>query len=972
MRTQYWMSRGSRSVLCFVSCALAFGGVSAQHKPVITEPRAAPVALRAVAPTVAPLAVSAALLDPSTARPDASRLVTLPKLSEREIREFASDLLAELELTRGYVKVAPETLKLHVPSERITIVAAAARKSGDRTEILRFGYVIQPRRLPQLWIHGASIGPVDVKANPDAQVETLDPLMKALLNDRVKVRSSLALSELQPRTISLSYIDADGALFALRAMGFSAITDDDALPVDDAYRGNDVALMSGGSGRDGDPVKPSTSKPTGGAATPAPAGGLTIAPLGGGFNLSSGNDSPGGSDSPGSIGSVSGLSSDGDSKPKPRKFPATKNLPTSINYDRLPLIVKMPSPDGQNVGLVGGGDATGAGAPRENSLGLTVIPGTATSLGSTISAGTSQLLVLTHPDAPEQFAKVRRAIEDVIDKPARQVFVEGLVLEISQQGIEELGVQWQSKNGTTSLQLGTVIQLAPGSGQSALSVVKDSLLPFDPRQFLARVNALVDRNKAEILSRPSILTLDDRQATIRVGTDIPIATSKDTSSGSGGGRVAFSFQYLPTGILLNVRPRISEDAREISMLIDATVSATVPGQDLRLVDPTNGFLLASAPTISTRRVQTYARIVNNTPLIIGGLVSRDQTRQEDKVPGLGDIPILGKLFGFESKKDARREVIIVLTPSVLTEEFRATKPQLPKDDDRFDLTGTTLFRESYRIRAEDLIDSQFIRFNQRLITYRNIVNQVVRVNPELANVQPYAQFRGSRVPGEFIFVSGMMSRMLSRLNAGAAVNLDKLVFFEGVKGEAFKTASVGDLLRRFGDGKTSSGFFAKNPGKALTMRFRYARSSDKPGDWATEPMAEIGLVACADRDAWRKLLWDLNQPVNGVQEYYTIVIHDESDLERLKLAMALKNTILANGNVAGTIFDNFLPGRMLAMQEIAPEWERTLEASIGRYFFYGELFYPAFSAEHERAIGVLDQALRQPQMAPYVTGIRLP
>lgn len=110
-----------------------------------------------------------------------------------------------------------------------------------------------------------------------------------------------------------------------------------------------------------------------------------------------------------------------DPNAKPRRFPASRNIPSSINLDRLPLIVKMPSPEPLNVGLVGASaDPNAAGqAARENSLGLTVIPNAATQLGSTISAGTSQLMVLFHPDNVEQFVKLRRVIEDIIDKPVR-------------------------------------------------------------------------------------------------------------------------------------------------------------------------------------------------------------------------------------------------------------------------------------------------------------------------------------------------------------------------------------------------------------------------------------------------------------------------------------------------------------------------------------------------------------------------
>ncbi len=918
--------------------------------PVLGETRRAVAAAR-TASVSPPMANGEA----SVVLPGSLRLLSLPKMNEGQIRNFINDLLLELEFTAGYRRAGADAPRLPALPDKVMDGATAIRQAGRKVDVLRFGYLMSPRRSAQLVIYGSSIGPAGVQLNQDAAEAALDPLITKVLEEAVRAHSRLPLSDLQPKVINLSYIDAEGALFALRAMGYSAVTDDEPLSKDDSFKGRDVPLLKGSPFAEASPSAASSANE---AQAPAAAAAPTaVKPVSFSFDSPSDDPKP---------------SAKNEKKDLARN--AIKNLPSSIDFDRLPLIYKMPVPEAHSMGLVGSAEGGGSTSPDQsaNALGLSMIPSAATPLGPTISSGTAQLLVLSHPDDPTQFVRVKQIVEDVIDKPARQVFVEGLVLEVSRQAIEELGVQWQSKNGTGALQIGTLVQLTPNAGQTALQIIKDSAAAVDPRQFLARINALVDRNQAEILSRPSVLTLDNRQATIRVGTDIPIATSKDASSGAAGGRVAFSFQYLPTGILLNVRPRINQEGREISMLIDATVSATVPGQDLRVIDPTTNITLASAPSISTRRVQTYARIPNNTPLIIGGLVSRDQTKQEDKVPGLADIPVLGKLFGYDRKGDARREVIIVLTPSILTEEFRATKPQLPKDDDRFDLADMTLFREAYRIRAEDLIDSQYIRFNKRLLAYRAIANKVMARNPNLEKAHTFAQFQGTRVPGEFVFVSGMMSRMLSRLKAGENVNIDKLMFFEGTVGAEFSRESVGGMLKRLGDGKTHAGFFAKNPGKALTLRFSFARQSTQPGQWATEPLAEVKLVDCADRQAWKKLLWDMNQPEEGIQKSYTIVIHDESDLERLKTAIAVKNTILNNGNERGMVFDNFLPGRMVAMQAVSPEWERTLEGTIGRYFYFGEFFYPAFADAMEAAIQDLDATLRVPEMAKYLDGIVLP
>jgi Flp pilus assembly secretin CpaC len=882
------------------------------------------------APPPVPAAAAVVAMPPiSTAMGEFARLIALPKMTEQQARELITDLALQLEVVQGYRRAPPESFKDYAAApDRIVVVDGVWKRTGADVQVLRFGYLIAPRRLPQLWVFGATRSTGGLTANPDMKTESLDPILQALMSERNKLMSKVSLSDLESRILNLSYLDADGALFALRAMGYSAITNDDAMPKDDSYRGEDVTLLTG--------TTPAVAPPP----APDPAAAAAPAPV------------PGAPD-----------------KPLP-KFPSLKNLPSSISVDRLPLIVRMPSPDPKMVGLVGGDAAVTA----RDQLGLTVIPQAASNLSDTMSATTSQLLVLYHPGYPEQLAKVRRILQDTIDKPARQIFVEGLVMEVSSDALRDLGVKWDFSKGDQRFVIGALGTLPVGgveAGDTAFTALRNSLTNISPTQFKAQLNALVQTNKAEVLSRPSVLTLDNRQATIRVGTDIPVSTSKDASSaGSGSSRVAFSFQYIPTGILLNVRPRLSEDGSEISMLIDATVSAAVPGQDLRVLDPATRVALASAPTISTRRVQTYARIRDNQPLIIGGLVSRNQVSGADKVPGVGEIPWLGKLFGHESKGDSKREVIIVLTPSVITENIRETKAQYPKDDDIFDLRDTALFKEHYRIRAEDLVDSSFIRFNRRYLTYRDIANRVIERNPDFGNRAPFSQFTGGKIPGEFIFVSGMMYKMLERMDAGAPIKAENLQLFEKV-GNDQRPLPLTQLLARFGDGREPMSFFERNKGRALALTFRQGRNSMQAGDLFAEPSPEIRLLDCPDRNAWRQMLWDLNQPSDGVPRY-TILIQEPQDLKRVQLAYATQNTVLNNGGVAGMVFDRWLPGRMMHLQEVSPTWERILLAPIAQYFFIGEHYMMYFMREHEAAIQSLDRVLRRPDMAAATEGITLP
>ncbi|MBI2769384.1 MAG: type II and III secretion system protein [Burkholderiales bacterium] len=859
------------------------------------------------------------------------KFLPLPRVPPAQLAELVQDLAAYLEQGAGYRRLGLGEAAIPGQPATVTATVALARLVQGESELLAFGFIAAPRRLPQLWVTGWHERQGGRLPHPELAGGGFETALQAFMAERADILAQLPMNSLESRIITLSYADADAALFALRAMGYATVPDAEAPAGAEAGRPPEAVArrpMPDGS----DPGKLRGDGPLPVAAGPA-------APVAA-------------------------------ARPAPARA-----TPSTISFDRLPLIIKLPSTEPRNLGLVGGIDgnsasaAAAAAAVQRDNMGLTVMPSMASSLNETVAAGTSQLMVLFHPSYPEQFTKVRRTLQETVDRPARQVFIEGLVLEVSQEGLRELGVQWSAKKGSKELSLGSLTPLQ--AGDSAFSFLRDSALSLTPAHVLARINALVQSNKAEVLSRPSVITLDNRQATIRVGTDIPIATSKDAGTAAGSSRVAFSFQYIPTGILLNVRPRITEDNTEISMLIDATVSATVPNQDLQVLDPQTKISLASAPTISTRRVQTYARIRDNMPLIIGGLVSRTQNRTEDKVPGLGEIPVLGKLFGRETAQNDSREVVIVLTPSVVTENFRETKAQYPKDDERFNLANSSLFREQYRIRAEDLLDSQFIRGNRRLLAYRALANRVIERRPEAARKPPFAQFTGDRVPGEFVFVTGMMSRMLDRLKAADAIRIENLFFFEQAAQGLQRPVSLADLMARMGDGRRAESFFERNKGKALVLSFTLARNSMAAQDMFSEPVPAIELVPCEDRAAWSRLTWELNQPVAG-RERYSIVINDASDLKRLQLAIATKNTVLNNGLEQNMLFNNWLPGRVINLQEVAVNWERTLEATVARYFFIGEHYYPYFMSLHQNAIRELDAALRQPEYAADLDGMVLP
>lgn len=634
-----------------------------------------------------------------------------------------------------------------------------------------------------------------------------------------------------------------------------------------------------------------------------------------------------------------------------------------IEFKNLPLVAPMPSPKEEQIRLLGSDKEAMKGAFE-----LSVTPSVATPLPTDANtAPTSQLLVYYHPAHPDQFSRVKQLLDEFIDRPDRQIFVEGMVLEISEEGLSDLGIEWEFREGNFEWIVGSLG--APGAAANTLRANFDDLKDFD-KNWMVRLRTLVRDGKAEVLSRPSVLTINNRQATIRVGTDIPIATSREQGAVSIESQLAFDFKYLATGISLNVMPRANERGDKVSLLIDTIVSAVVPGADLELRS-SSGEVLASAPTMSTRRIQTYARIDNNTPFIIGGLVSKEHTTVRDKVPLLGDIPYLGALFRSKKSSTKKREVIIVLTPHVLASEKEgASGRYLPKDEDRFDEFGNVLFRDTYRIRSEDIFDLSFLTENQRLQQYRDLAKRAIQQDFRLAYEEPFSHFVGDRIPGEHILVHRMIFEVIKRLSTDKGkptpwldkqINPERLIVFESQQIGGFNVQFLERILTKLGDGKVPLSFFTKNLGKALAITFRPDRDVVEPGELAKRPIPTISLVDCPDDKAWNQLLWDMNQPDEKGNSRHTLLIHDKSDLVRLQRIVLLRKIVTLNGGESQMSLKHFSLGKVLLMPEAKTDQTHLIDAGVAQFFFETESYYGATMKAIEDTLNKMEETLKKPQ-----------
>ena len=585
------------------------------------------------------------------------------------------------------------------------------------------------------------------------------------------------------------------------------------------------------------------------------------------------------------------------------------------------------------------------------------IPDHAKAFPKTETDPINEILLFYNEQKPEETGRVRRIIREQIDLPARKIMIEAMVLEISSQALDELGVQWgfnsDKANGgnfvnkkldgaNDSLVLG---QIAYPAGSAQLDATVTNVF----REFDIRLQALVEKGSAQILSRPSVLTLDNRMAYINVSEKIPVANTKFVKDYVS----SVDFREIMAGIELAVRPRVNDDGTEVSLQINASVSSPVPGKDV-IVMGMNDQQLAQAPTLSVREVKTYARIANDTPFIVGGLIAKDSEISTKQVPVLGDIPILGNLFKSKTETGLKREVIIVITPSVLPEDAQV-HAGMPKDEDAFDQFGYRLFRDAYRIRSEDTFDLRYLTENQSLQKLQKVADRIVQDHRKYNRIYPYNKFALGSVPGEDALVRRQIYEVLKRQRASEVLDAEKLIFFkpDDDVGSGFKVQFLAEYLEEEAPFVLSE----EGDGRAIGLCFRLTRTSTQAEELLREPVPEIKIVDCPDENSWRKLLLESNAEKNGELDKQVIFLRHRKDLERLKTAILMKKIISLNAADYILKLKNFTRGRLLRMPTIREEDVELIDADVATCFYHSELYYSALQESLQKDFVAFRKAL---------------
>ncbi|MGL6040059.1 MAG: type II secretion system secretin GspD, partial [Deefgea sp.] len=281
---------------------------------------------------------------------------------------------------------------------------------------------------------------------------------------------------------------------------------------------------------------------------------------------------------------------------------------------------------------------------------------------------TTNSLIIT---APQNIYNNLRAVIEKLDVRRSQIYVEAMIAEVNLSKVAEFGFQWLVAGGNDKIGAGGVTNLNPGAaglGNIISNILAKTpagipagmtlgLFNGDPRDGSASLgllaSALQGSGNGNVLSTPNLLMLDNEEAKITVGQNIPIITGSQNGTGANANPFV-SVERKDVGIKLRVRPQVSEGG-----VITLNVYQEVSSVDSSL--NTNGAGLAT----KVRTVETKVLVDDGQIVVLGGLIEDRVINNDSQVPGLGNIPYLGELFRFQSRKYEKVNLMIFLRPVVI-------------------------------------------------------------------------------------------------------------------------------------------------------------------------------------------------------------------------------------------------------------------------------------------------------------------
>ncbi len=321
---------------------------------------------------------------------------------------------------------------------------------------------------------------------------------------------------------------------------------------------------------------------------------------------------------------------------------------TSLTDHSAPSPASLPQapapgfyPGGMNRPGPGGGQPVGTDTPAGSAR-----AGGAGNAASSITADETNTAIVVFA-TPRDYALISDALAK-LDVLPLQVMIDASITEVTLNHNLQYGIQWSFATGAHSGALTQGKTAVPVQNFPGLSYV------YQGANVSATLNALATVTDVTVLSAPKLMVLNNHTATIEVGDQVPISTGSAVSTISNGAPIVNSIEYRDTGIILKVTPRVNAGGL---VLLDIA-------QEVSNVLPTSSSNISS-PTISQRKISTSVAVQDGETIALGGLMKNQVTKGRSTSPLLGNIPVLGHLFGDTTGGLVRTELVVVLTPHVV-------------------------------------------------------------------------------------------------------------------------------------------------------------------------------------------------------------------------------------------------------------------------------------------------------------------
>ena len=595
----------------------------------------------------------------------------------------------------------------------------------------------------------------------------------------------------------------------------------------------------------------------------------------------------------------------------------------------LPVIIKMP--DTETISLVS--KTRAKVSSKKSALGVDL--GGVTLDNTTSGDPMQRLLIGYKSNNMRPLAQLLDLLANKIDVPASQVAIEALVIEINRDNLSELG------GDVSAAGSGVTANFPPpqGGSISPFTVVLDRTLLGSGANFRANIDALVSKKLATIKSKPSALVLDGRQTRIQVGQQIPIVrTITDQIAKTR------SVDYIPVGIVLNVRPRISEDGSSVTIQVETIISETE-----ERIGATGGGDVESAPIINNRKVQSFVRVANNTPFIIGGLINEKSSDNEGGVPLLGQLPFVKNLFSVSGTKKVRREVIVVITPHIIKESADQFSRVIPQDSPLFDQDNNKSFPNSYRVRQGDIFDLSFIDESP---VYQDIVKEIYKradKDKTLVQKEPYQSILEGRIPGESVLVKKMLLDIITKMNYVDYVDPESIIYFASSEKDpaGFEVEMLSSAVKNI----------PSNRAMKLTYSITGKASLDKP---FVQPTATVNYISL--KESYKNELIKFNKiGASPTEDEFTILLSAEFPKyeRRLYEVLILKKLLKMNPDLDLTL-KYFKPGIeiLFPSRDVLETTNFVVDRDAARLFYEVNLYYAAFGQEFNRGTAEIGRLMK--------------